>query len=161
MIGHTLMEGRARNGEGEARDEQRGVRGPNAMSVLRGAEMGRIEATTKVNDVLQRHPLTGEVFIQHGPLGVAAPGKLYLQYPEQTVGQYAERNGVDLRALLRLLNAAAEATDLEAKGLRPQPTARGRPPEGPIGYTSAYRELKDFDIETESVVVSQRAHGPD
>lgn len=124
-------------------------------------EKGRIEATTKVNDVLQRHPLTGEVFIQHGPLGVEEPGKFYLQYPDETVGEYAERNGVDLKALLHLLNTTAEAMDLEAKGLRPRPTARGRPPDGPIGYTSAYRDLKDFDIETEPVVANQLARGPD
>jgi hypothetical protein len=108
------------------------------MSALRDAKAGRIDATTKVNDVLRRHPLTGEVFIQHGPLGVAEPGKFYLQYPDQTIGEYAQRNGVDLTALLELLNTVAEATDLQARGPRPRPTARGRPPEGPIGYTSAY-----------------------
>jgi hypothetical protein len=131
------------------------------MSVLRDAKTGRIDATTKVNDVLQRHPLAGEVFIQHGPLAVSEPGKFYLQYPAQTVGEYAERNGVDLKALLHLLNIAAEATELKAKGLRPRPTARGRPPEGPIGYTVANRDLTDFDIETEPVVASQLARGPD
>jgi hypothetical protein len=35
-----------------------------------------------VNDILKRHPLTGEVFIQ--------PGKFYLQYLGRTVGEYAE-----------------------------------------------------------------------
>jgi hypothetical protein len=125
------------------------------------AKAGRVDAARKVNDVLQSYPRTGEALIQHGPLGVAAPGKFYLQYPDQTIGEYAERTGVDLTSLLRLLNAAAETTDLEARGLRPRATARGRPPEGPIGYTSAFRELKDFDIETVPVVVSQLAHGPD
>jgi hypothetical protein len=125
------------------------------------AKSGRVDAASKVNDVLKCHPRTGEAFIQHGSLGVAAPGKFYLQYPDQTIGEYAERTGVDLTSLLRLLNAAAETTDLEARGPRPRPTARGRPPEGPIGYTSSFRELKDFDIETVPVVVSQLAHGPD
>jgi hypothetical protein len=125
------------------------------------SQAGRIDATTKVNDVLQRQPRTGEVFIQHGSLAVADPGKFYLRYPDETVGEYAERNRVNLRALLHLLNTAADATDLEARGLRPRPTARGRPPEGPIGYTSAARDLKDFDIETEPVVARQRARGPD
>ena len=130
------------------------------MSVLRDA--GRIDATTKVNEVLRCHPLTGEVLIQHGPLGVTEPGKFYVQYQDQTVGEYAQRNGVvDLKALLQLLNTAAEATDLQATGLRPRPTARGRPPEGPIGYTSAYRELKDFDIETEPFVARLLANGLD
>jgi hypothetical protein len=122
------------------------------------AKAGRIDAASKVNDVLRCHPRTGEAFIQHGPLGVATPGKFYLQYPDQTIAEYAERTGADLASLLRLLNAAAEATDLDA---RPRPTARGRPPEGPIGYTTSFRELKDFDIETVPVVVSQLARGPD
>jgi len=121
----------------------------------------RIDASTKVNDVLRRHPLTGEVFIQHGPLSVAEPGKFYLRYPDETVGEYARRNGADLVALVHQLNAMAEATELEAAGLRPRPSARGRPPEGPIGYTSAYRELKDSNIETESFVASLLAHGPE
>jgi len=127
----------------------------------RGAETRRIDATTGVNDVLRRHPRTGEVFIQHGPLAVAESGNVYLRYPHQTVSEFAKRNGVDLAALLHQLNTVAEATDLEATGLRPRPTTRGRPPEGPIGYTSAYRELKDSDIETEPFVASLLAHGPD
>jgi hypothetical protein len=68
---------------------------------------------------------------------------------------------VDLKALLELLNKVAKATDLQASGLRPRPTARGRPPEGPIGYASAYRELKDFDIETEPFVARLLANGLD
>ena len=125
------------------------------------ASAERIDAGTKVNDALRRHPLTGEVFIQHGPLSVAESGKFYLRYPDETVGEYARRNGADLEALVHQLNAMAEATELEVTGLRPRPSARGRPPEGPIGYTSAYRELKDSDIETESFVASLLVHGPD
>ena len=116
------------------------------------------DAATKVNDVLRRHPRTGEVFIQHGPLSVAQWGNFYLQYPDQTVGEFARRNGADLEALLDQLNAVAEAAASEAK---PRPTRRGRPPEGPIGYTAAYRELKDSDIETEPFVASLLVHGPD
>jgi|SRR5262245_1293112 len=119
-----------------------------------------IDATTKVNDVLRRRPLTGEVFIQRGPLGVSEPGKFYVRYPDETVGEYAERNGVDLKALLDVLRAAAEATS-EATRRKPRPTARGRSPEGPIGYTLAYRDVNDFGIEIESVVASQLARGPD
>jgi hypothetical protein len=118
-----------------------------------------IGATTKVNDVLRQHPRTGEVFIQHGRLSIAEPGNFYLRYPDEKVGEFAQRNGADLEALLDQLNAVAEAPDLEAVG--PQPTGRGRPPEQPIGYTSAYRELKDADIETEPFVASLLKHGPD
>ena len=127
----------------------------------RDAKTSRIDATTKVNDALRRHPRTGEVFIQHGPLSIAEPGNFYLHYPDQTVGEFARRNGVDLEALLDQLNALAEAPDLEAAGLKPRPTGRGRPPEGPIGYTSAYRELGDSDIESEPFVASLLVHGPD
>ena len=121
----------------------------------------RIDAGTKVNAVLRRHPLTGEVFIQHGPLSVAESGKFYLRYPNETVGEYARRNGADLEALVHQLNAMAEATELEPMGPRPRPSGRGRPPEGPIGYTSAYRELKDSDIETQPFVASLLRHGLD
>jgi hypothetical protein len=48
-----------------------------------------------VSDLLGRHPLTGEVLILHGRLYVAESGKFYLQYPDQTVGEYAQRNGVE------------------------------------------------------------------
>ena len=121
----------------------------------------KIDASTKVNDVLRRHPLTGEVFIQHGRLSVAESGKFYLRYPDETIGEYARRNGADLEALVHQLNAMAEATELEPTGQRPRPSGRGRPPEGPIGYTSAYRELKDSDIESESFVASLLVHGPE
>jgi len=120
----------------------------------------KIDATAKVNDVLRHHPLTGEVFIQRGPLSLEERGNFYLQYKDETVGEYARRNGVDIDTLLHLLNAVAEATDLGATGARPRPTTRGRPPDGPIGYTSGYRELKDSDVETEPFVASLLAHGP-
>lgn len=121
----------------------------------------RIDATTQVNDVLRQHPHTGEVFIQLGRLAVAERGNFYLQYPHENVGDFAQRNGADLEALLHQLNAIADATDIEAKDLTPRPTARGRSPEQPIGYTSAYRELKDVDIETQPFVAGLLRRGPD
>ena len=124
-------------------------------------EQRRIDAATKVNDVLRRHPRTGEVFIQHGPLSVAERGNFYLTYPDQTVGEFAQRNGVDVEALLDQLNAEAEATDMERPGAKPRPSGRGRPPDGPIGYTSAYRELNDSEIESEPFVASLLVHGLD
>jgi hypothetical protein len=145
--------------EGQA--SRRHARADRYMSVVREVKGRKIDATAKVNDVLRRHPLAGEVFIQHGPLSLEEPGKFYLQYKDETVGEYARRNGVDLETLLPLLNAVAEATDLEPTGPRPRPTARGRPPEGPIGYTSGYRELKDSGVETQPFVASLLVHGPD
>jgi hypothetical protein len=91
-------------------------------------------------------------------LSVAA--KLYLQYPERTVGEYAERNSVDLQALLPRLNAEAEASEHVTAGRRPRATARRWPPEGPLGYTGSYVELKDSGIETEPFVASLLARGP-
>ena len=123
--------------------------------------MDGISATTKVNDVLRHHPRTGEVFIQHGRLSIAEPGNFYLRYPDEKVGEFAQRNGEDLAALLEQLNAEAVVPDSAAAGLIARPTARGRPPEQPIGYTSAYRELKDADIETQPFVASLLRHGLD
>jgi hypothetical protein len=108
------------------------------MSVLRDAPAGRIDATTKVNEVLRCHPLTGEVLIQHGPLGVTEPGKFYVQYQDQTVGEYAQRNGVGLKALLQLLNTAAEATDLQATGPETA-TDRARPSKSSLSRVEGFR----------------------
>lgn len=120
-----------------------------------------IGATTKVNDVLRHRASTGEVFIQHGRLSIAEPGNFYLRYPDEKVGEFAQRNGGDLAALLEQLNAEAAAPDMEGTGVTPRPPVRGRPPEQAIGYTSAYRELKDSDIETQSFVASLLRHGLD
>ena len=105
--------------------------------------MESINATTKVNDVLRRHPLTGEVFIHHGSLVRSEPGDFCIGYPDETVGEYAKRTDVDLKGLLHVLNTAAEATSLEAMRLTPRPTAGGPPPEGPIDDTSVSRDLSD------------------
>jgi len=131
------------------------------MTVVREATARKIDGAANVNDVLRRYPLTGQVFIQHGPLSLEEPGNFYLQYKNETVGDYARRNGVDLQTLLDLLNAVAEAADVEATGARRRPTARGRPPDGPIGYTSAYQELKDSGVETEPFVASLVDRGLD
>ena len=127
----------------------------------RNTRTSRIDAATKVNDVLRNCPRAGEVLIQHGPLAIAEPGNFYLRYPDQTVGEFAKRNGVDVEALVHQLNAEAEAADLEPTGMKPRPTVRGGPPDGPIGYTSAYRELKDSDIESEPFVTRLLTHGLD
>jgi hypothetical protein len=129
---------------------------------VREATARKVDGAANVNDVLRRYPLTGQVFIQHGRLSLEEPGNFYLQYKkDETVGDYARRNGVDLPTLLHLLNAVAEAADVEATGARRRPTARGRPPDGPIGYTSGYQELKDSGVETEPFVASLLDRGLD
>jgi hypothetical protein len=129
------------------------------MNGSEGSASPGIDAASTVNDVLRRYPLTEAVFLQHGPFFVAQRGTLYLHYPEQTIGEYAARNAVDLEALLRLLNAASEAGRVEPSGSR-RPSRRSRPPEGPIGYTVGYVEFQDSGIETEPFVGSLLARGP-
>jgi hypothetical protein len=136
-------------------------RRPDITNSQRTHEVRRkVDATTKVSEVLRRYPRTRDVFHQHGPLFEVEPEKLYLQYPERTVAEYAEGNNLDLAAFLQRLNAEAEAVDL-APGF-PQPAGRRRwPPEGPIGDTGGYVELKDSGIETEPFVAVLLARGPD
>jgi hypothetical protein len=74
----------------------------------------RVEPGSNVNDVLRHYPRTGSVFLQTGRLFVDQPKSLYAHYPEQTIAEYAERNGIDLEYLLRRLNAEAEASAWEA-----------------------------------------------
>ncbi len=126
----------------------------------------RIGAASTVNEVLSRYPATGAVFIQHGPLFEAQPGQLYLQYRELTIDEYAARHGLDLHALLQLLNAEAAAVDVAAAGPQSgrssgrRESSRTVPPAGPIGYTGAYRELSGAGIESEPVVARQPSAGP-
>jgi hypothetical protein len=110
-------------------------------------------AAATVNEVLGRYPRTGPLF------GVE-PGKPYRQYPEQTIGEHAERNNLDLETLLQRLNTEAEAVGL-AREFPQSVSPRRRPPEGPIGYTGGYVELKDSGIETEPFVAVLLARGPD
>jgi hypothetical protein len=130
------------------------------VGVSRESLMARVHAGSKVNEVLRHYPRTGSVFLQAGPLFVDQPGSLYAQYPEQTIAEYADRNGIDVDSLLRSLNAEAEASLWEAS--RPMPRSRRRSwaPEGAIGYTGAYVELEHSNIETEPVVARQLARGP-
>lgn len=64
-----------------------------------------------------------------------------------------------IEALLRQLNAEAEAADSVASGLRPRASRCGWPLEGLIGYPESHVELIDSGIETEPVVARQLASG--
>ena len=120
----------------------------------------RVHPSSKVSDVVRRYPRTGSVFLQAGPLFVDQPKSLYIQYPDQTVAEYADRNGIDVESLLRRLDAEAEASAWEAS----RPTSRSRrrrwAPDGAIGYTGAYVELGRSNIEAEPVVARQLERGP-
>ncbi len=124
------------------------------------AERGRppIGASQRVRDVLTHHPTTGPIFLQHGPMFTQRQGELYLRYEELTIEKYAALNGIAAEALLRLLNAAAEAEARQPPATE-DPYRRG-PAIGDVGYTGSYRE-PDPNVEYASVVEVQTARGPE
>jgi len=69
----------------------------------------RITADWRVDDVLQRFPATGPIFLQRGRMLEAGTGQMYPSYPEMTVAEYAKRNGVAVEMLLKAINAEAES----------------------------------------------------
>ena len=71
--------------------------------------MTRITADWRVDDVLQRYPATGPIFLQRGHMLEAAKGQMYPTYPEMTIADYAARNGVPVETLLKAVNAEVEA----------------------------------------------------
>src|SRR5712692_2912979 len=110
-----------------------------------------VTADAFVSEVLRRFPVASRILLQHGGMFLARKGDLYASYPPLTVAEYASRSGIDLEALLGLLNAAAE-TDEFARGSygshRPggrQPGLSGRGTT--IGYTGAYREPARVDVQ--------------
>jgi hypothetical protein len=68
-----------------------------------------IAADWLVDDVLQRHPSTSDIFIQHGPVMRTLPGRLFPEHIKVTLQEYADLKGVSIETLLRHLNAAVEA----------------------------------------------------
>ena len=124
----------------------------------------KITGESRVRDVVEQHPATGEIFIQKGALFRNKRGELYAVYdPDRSVAAFAEESGVALDRLLADLAAAAEASPLGPS--RRQDThgagaadRRGGSPRLSIGYTGSYREAGD--VETRSVVEVQRARGP-
>src|SRR5262245_8183532 len=120
----------------------------------------RITSGETVRDVLIRYPSAGPIFLQHGAMFSVKTGDPYVRYDNMTIEQYAALHHVDLDALLKLLNAAAE-DDARAASSPGDPYERGVVVGGPIGYTVAYRDPKSEEIELPSVVDVQTARGPD
>jgi len=144
---------------------ERGNRGPaeRKESMKHAREWRWVTADAVVGEVLCRFPTVSQILIQHGGMFHARKGDLYANYAPLTVAEYASRSGVDVEALLGLLNAAAE-TDQSVRG------SYGGPSSGPhqprlsgrgtsSGYTGAYREPVDEDIQ--EVVAVQTARGPE
>ena len=122
-----------------------------------------VTADAVVGEVLRRFPVVGQILIQHGGMFHARKGDLYASYPPMTVAEYATRSGIDVEALLGLLNGAAE-TDQSVRGSTKVP-AQGRIDRATAvrgtssGYTGAYREPGDEDVQ--GVVAAQTARGPE
>ena len=122
-----------------------------------------VTADAVVGEVLRRFPMVSQILIQRGGMFHANKGDLYASYPPMTVAEYASRSGVDVDALLGLLNAAAE-TDQSVRGSYGGPSSGAHQPRlsgrgTSSGYTGAYREPVDEDIQ--EVVAVQTARGPE
>ncbi len=79
----------------------------------------RITGDWRVDEVLRQHPATGPIFLQWGRMLEAGRGQVYPSYPQMTVAEYAARNNADAQALLKALNAEAEARQFAAARARP------------------------------------------
>ena len=122
-----------------------------------------VTADAVVGEVLRRFPVVSQILIQHSSMFHARKGDLYASYPPMTVAEYASRSGVDVEALLGLLNAAAE-TDQSVRGVHGSPSSGAHQPRHSgrgtsSGYTGAFREPVDEDVQ--DVVAVQTARGPE
>ena len=127
-----------------------------------GTEWSQIVADSKLNEVLAQYPSVGQILVQAGRGWVNRPGDLYAQFPDLTVAQYAEMNGIEIRGLLRRLQAAAESDAMTKKtspGARDDDAAWRRPPLT-IGYTSSYDEREGTSPGTVPVTHVQSERGP-
>ena len=121
-----------------------------------------IGAESKLNDVLARYPSAGPIFFQAGRAFVTRPRDLYAQYPGLTVAQYATLNGLDTEALVRRLQAEAEAAEQARGRAAPDDDAPSRRRFAPtLGYTASHRDREDSGAGSRSVVSVQSAHGPE
>ena len=125
-------------------------------------DWSQIVADSKLNEVLAQYPSVGQILVQAGRGWVNRPGDLYAQFPDLTVAQYAEMNGIEVRGLLRRLQAAAESdamTKKTSRGVRDDDAVWRRPPLT-IGYTSSYDEREGTSPGTVPVTHVQSERGP-
>ena len=131
---------------------------------MSGTEWVQIAADTKLNEILERYPSVGPILVQAGRGWVNKQGDLYAQFPDLTVAQYAELNGVEVGRVLGLLQAAAESEDrTKETGARQgsgDDDAVWRRPPVTIGYTSSYDEREGMSPGTVPVVHVQSQRGP-
>lgn len=127
-----------------------------------GTDWSKIDADSKLNDVLAQYSSVGQILVQAGRGWVNCRGDLYAQFPDLTVAQYAEMNGIDVGGLLRRLQAAAESEAMAKKtspGAGDDEAAWRRPPLT-IGYTSSYDEREGTSPGTVPVTHVQSERGP-
>lgn len=122
-----------------------------------------VTADAVVGEVLRSFPVVSQILMQRGGMFHARKGDLYATYAPLTVTEYASRSGVDVEALLGLLNAAAE-TDQSVRGVHKSPGSGAHQPRlsgrgTSTGYTGAFREPVDRDVR--DVVAVQTARGPE
>ena len=128
---------------------------------MSGAGGMQIAAESRLNEILERYPSVGPILVQAGRGWVNKRGDLYAQFPDLTVAQYAELNGVEVARVLRLLQAAAESEDRTGKaGARQEDDAVWRRPPATIGYTSSYDEREAMSPGTVPVTHVQSQRGP-
>lgn len=124
-----------------------------------------IAADSKLNELLARYPALGPVLVQAGRGYVNRRGDLYAQYPDLTVAQYAELNGLAVGGLIRRLAAVAEAEDLARKiasaGTRADDAPSLRRLPLTIGYTSSYDEREGLGPGSVPVTFVQPERGPE
>jgi hypothetical protein len=130
------------------------------------AESTPVTPASTLNSILERCPSAGQILVQMGQGYVNRRGDLYAQYPDLSVAQYAELNGLDTARVVDRLAAAVEAEEMARKGRPPARAAREdaasvrRTPLA-IGYTSSYDErLRDGQGAVPFTVVYSEG-GPD
>ena len=124
-----------------------------------------ITGDSKLNELLARYPALGPVLVQAGRGYVNRRGDLYAHYPDLTVTQYANLNGLEVGALIKRLHAVAEAEDMARRTTRVRapgdeaPSLRRVPMT--IGYTGSYDEREALGPGSVPVTVVQSERGPE
>jgi hypothetical protein len=125
------------------------------------ADWTQITADSKLNEILATYPSVGPILVQAGRGWVDKRGDLYAQFPDLTVGQYAENNGLEATAVVKSIQAAAEAEEMAKKGgMDDKDESIWRRPPLTIGYTSSYDEREGTSEGSVSVVHVQSSRGP-
>ncbi len=128
------------------------------------SQWSSVAADSKLNELLARYPAIGPILVQAGRGYVDRRGDLYAQFPDLTVAQYAEMNGLDVGTVVRRLQAAAESEEMTrgskitGKDREDSPSVRRLPLA--IGYTSSYDEREGLGTGAVPLTMVQPDRGP-